>query len=107
MFLGIPTDGSTTALITKYESDFFGTLELNKISTEVLETSLIEIISRGWAAAFEVKKVEEIVRDRTATKKKIWRVSIGRAHPPDLNDKSYWRVFNNTPLGVTRSFLEG
>jgi hypothetical protein len=46
-------------------------LELNKISTEVLETSLLEIISMGLGAAFEVKKVEEIVRDRTATIKKI------------------------------------
>jgi hypothetical protein len=70
-----------TALITKYESDFFGMLELNKISTEVLETSLIEIISMGLGAAFEVKKVEEIVRDRTATIKKIRRVRIRRTHP--------------------------
>jgi hypothetical protein len=52
MFLGIPTDESAAALITKYESDLFGTVELNKISTEVLETSLIEIISIGLGPAF-------------------------------------------------------
>jgi hypothetical protein len=33
-------------------------------------------------AAFEIKEVGEIVRNRTATIKKIWRVRIGRAHPP-------------------------
>ena len=40
------------ALITKHERDFFGTLELNRISTEVLELSVIEIISMGLGAAF-------------------------------------------------------
>jgi hypothetical protein len=66
MFLGIPTDESTTALITKYESDFFGTLELNKISTEVLESSLIEIISIGLGAAF-AGVVIDLVTDKRAT----------------------------------------
>jgi hypothetical protein len=82
IFLGSPTDESTTALITKYESDFLGTLELNKISTEVQETSEMELISMGLGAAFEIKEVGEIVRNRTASIKKIWRVRIGRAHPP-------------------------
>ena len=34
----------------------------------------------GLGAAFEVKEVGKIVRDRTATIKKILRVRIGRAH---------------------------
>ncbi len=42
------------ALITKYESDFFGKFELNKISTEVLELSVIEMISMGLGAVFAV-----------------------------------------------------
>jgi hypothetical protein len=66
MFLGIPTEESTTALITKYESDFLGTLELNKISTEVLESSLIEIISIGLGAAF-AGVVIDLVTDKRAT----------------------------------------
>jgi hypothetical protein len=66
MFLGIPTDESTTALITKYESDFLGTVELNKISTEVLESSLIEIISIGLGAAF-AGVVIDLVTDKRAT----------------------------------------
>jgi hypothetical protein len=52
MFFDVDTDWSTAALITKYERDFFGTLELNRISTEVLELSVIEIISMGLGAAF-------------------------------------------------------
>jgi hypothetical protein len=66
MFLGIPTDESTTALITKYESDFLGTLELNKISTEVLELSVIEIISMGLGAAF-AGVVIDLALDKRAT----------------------------------------
>jgi hypothetical protein len=66
MFLGIPTGDSTTALITKYESDFFEIVELNKISTEVLESSLIEIISIGLGAAF-AGVVIDLVTDKRAT----------------------------------------
>jgi hypothetical protein len=47
----------------------------------VQETSAIEIISMELGAAFEVKEVGKIVRDKTATIKKIRRVRIRRAHP--------------------------
>jgi hypothetical protein len=66
MFLGIPTGESATALITKYESDFFEIVELNKISTEVLESSLIEIISIGLGAAF-AGVVIDLALDKRAT----------------------------------------
>ena len=46
----------------------------------MLETSAIEIISIGLGAAFEVKAVGEIVRDKTATIKKMRRVRIRRTH---------------------------
>jgi hypothetical protein len=67
MFLGIPTDGSAAALITKYESDFFEIVELNEISTEVLESSLIEIISIGLGAAFAVVKATDAVIKESTT----------------------------------------
>ena len=66
IFFGIPIDESAAALITKYESDFLGTLELNKISTEVLESSLIEIISIGLGAAF-AGVVVDLALDKRAT----------------------------------------
>ncbi len=66
MLLGIPTDGSVAALITKYESDFFETLELNKISTEVLESSLMAIISIWLGAAF-AGVVIDLVTEKRAT----------------------------------------
>jgi hypothetical protein len=65
MFLGIPTGESATALITKYESDFFEIVELNKISTEVLESSLIEIISIGLGAAFAGVVIDLALDKRT------------------------------------------
>lgn len=66
IFLGLPTDESVAALITKYESDFFETVELNKISTDVLESSLIEIISIGLGAAF-AGVVIDLLLDKSAT----------------------------------------
>ena len=66
IFFGIPTDESAAALITKYESDFFEIVELNKISTEVLESSLIEIISIGLGAAF-AGVVIDLALDKRAT----------------------------------------
>jgi hypothetical protein len=46
------SDGTALAVITKYASDFFGILDVNKISTEVQESSATELISMELDDAF-------------------------------------------------------
>jgi hypothetical protein len=54
------------AVITKYLGNFFEILEVNVISTEVQETSAIELISIGLAKAFAGVKVRVVAVKKRA-----------------------------------------